>query len=166
MTVAGKFCRSLRTITICCLLLLFAASQSAFAAAAPVIMPASGNTKDIPLIVTAKQYLGVKYVYGGTTPRGFDCSGFVQYVFEKHKKNLPRTADIQYKAGKPVSKIKDLQPGDLVFFATGKPKDVNHVGIYIGKDQFINAQTSKGVAIAKLTDAYWKAAYMGARRAL
>ena len=161
MATAGIFRRLIRHMVICCLLLIFAASQTAFAAATTTV-----SAKDIPLIATAKQYLGVKYVYGGTTPKGFDCSGFVQYVFEKHKKKLPRTADVQYRAGKPVSKIKDLQPGDLVFFATGKPKDVNHVGIYIGKDQFINAQTSKGVAIAKLTDSYWKTAYIGARRAL
>ena len=161
MATTGIFRCLIRHIVICCLLLIFAASQIASAAAST-----SATTKDIPLITTAKQYLGVKYKYGGTTPKGFDCSGFVQYVFEKHKKKLPRTADVQYRAGKPVSTIKDLQPGDLVFFATGKPKDVNHVGIYIGKDQFINAQTSKGVAIAKLTDSYWKTAYIGARRAL
>ena len=161
MATSDIFCRPIRHIVICCLLLMFIASQTAFAAATTPV-----SAKELPLIATAKQYIGVKYVYGGTTPKGFDCSGFVQYVFEKHKKKLPRTADVQYRAGKPVSKIKDLQPGDLVFFATGKPKDVNHVGIYIGKDQFINAQTSKGVAIAKLTDSYWKTAYIGARRAL
>lgn len=145
------------------LLLIFISSQAP--AAAQAAKPAMPD-KDIPLIKTAKYYLGVKYVYGGTTPKGFDCSGYVQYVFAKHNTKLPRTADQQYLNGKPVAKITDLQPGDLVFFETDKRKAVSHVGIYIGNNEFINAQSSKGVAIASLTNTYWKARYIGAKRIL
>lgn len=143
------------------LLLILISSQSP--AAAQVVKSAIPD-KDIPLIKTAKQYLGVKYSYGGTTPKGFDCSGYVQYVFAKHNTKLPRTADKQYLSGKPVTKITDLQPGDLVFFETEKRKEISHVGIYIGNNEFINAQSSKGVAIASLTNTYWKTRYIGAKR--
>lgn len=114
------------------------------------------------LIQTAKQYIGVPYKFGGVTPRGFDCSGYVQFVFAKHGAQLPRTADIQYKTGKAIQR-RQLVPGDLVFFTTYAP-GASHNGIYIGKEQFIHASSSKGVMISRLDESYWKPRYLGARR--
>jgi peptidoglycan DL-endopeptidase CwlO len=116
------------------------------------------------IIATSKRYLGVPYVFGGEDPSGFDCSGFVQYVFGKQGIDLPRTADVQYGLGAAVSKS-NLQPGDLVFFSTYLPGP-SHVGIYLGNGQFINAQSSKGVAIANMSSNYWGSRYVGAKRVL
>lgn len=116
------------------------------------------------IIATAKKYIGVPYVWGGSTPSGFDCSGFVQYVFRAHGITLPRTSSEQYSVGSWVSKSK-LQPGDLVFFNTSG-KGVSHVGIYIGNHEFIHASTSKGVVISSLDNVYWAARYYGARKVL
>lgn len=122
--------------------------------------PLNGG-KASAVITTAKQYLGVKYVWGGTTPSGFDCSGFSQYVFAKHGISLPRVSRDQYQVGNAVS-FDNLQPGDLVFFALGG-NGIDHLGIYVGGGQFINASTSKGVTIYAL-GSYWKSHFVGARR--
>ena len=97
------------------------------------------------VIDIAKSYIGVPYVWGGTTPSGFDCSGFIRYVFEKVGINLPRISADQYNAGTKVSKA-DLQPGDLVFFEkTYNKAGITHSGIYIGNNEFISATSSKGI---------------------
>lgn len=114
------------------------------------------------LIDTAVQYLGVPYVYGGSSPNGFDCSGFVQYVYRQMGVELPRTADIQYMVGVPVSK-ENLVPGDLVFFA-GDYVNVSHVGIYISDGNFIHASTTYGIAYDSLYRDYRVDHYVGARR--
>ncbi|KJR47963.1 cell wall lytic activity [Desulfosporosinus sp. I2] len=124
----------------------------------------SQSGKASAIIATSQQYIGVKYVFGGTTPAGFDCSGFVQYVFAKNGISLPRVSRDQYKVGTSVS-FSNLQPGDLVFFSLGKNGVVDHDGIYIGNGQFINAASSKGVTIYTL-GTYWKSAYVGAKRVL
>ena len=116
------------------------------------------------IIVTAKRYIGVPYVWGGSTPSGFDCSGYVQYVFAAHSIPLPRTSKQQWTVGSPVAKSA-LQPGDLVFFATGS-NGVSHLGIYIGDNQFIHASSSKGVMISSLNNSYWVNTYYGAKRVL
>lgn len=126
--------------------------------------PSSQQGKASAIIATSKQYIGVKYVFGGTTPAGFDCSGFVQYVFAKHGISLPRVSRDQYKIGTSVA-FSNLQPGDLVFFSLAKNGVVDHEGIYIGNGQFINAASSKGVTIYTL-GTYWKSAYVGAKRVL
>jgi cell wall-associated NlpC family hydrolase len=119
------------------------------------------KTKQI--IDTAKSFIGVPYKFGGTTPKGFDCSGFVQYVFDKRKITLPRSADTQYKVGKGITQ-KNLQQGDLVFFSTYE-KGASHCGIYLGQDKFIHA-SSHGVMISRLDESYWKTRYLGARRVI
>ena len=114
------------------------------------------------LIATAMQYMGVPYVYGGSSPSGFDCSGFVQYVYRQVGIDLPRTADIQFEVGVPVSKS-ELQAGDLVFFA-GDYVNVSHVGIYLRDGEFIHASTTYGIAIDTLSRDYRRDHYVGARR--
>jgi peptidoglycan endopeptidase LytE len=117
--------------------------------------PSSPNVADI-----AKSYVGAPYAWGGTTPGGFDCSGFVQYVFGQKGIQLPRTAADMYKLGTPVS---SLQPGDLVFYSTYGP-GATHVGIYIGDNQFISSTSSSGVKIVPMNNPYWGPRYIGAKR--
>lgn len=116
------------------------------------------------ITATAQRYIGVPYQMGGTTPKGFDCSGFVWYVFHKNGAQLPRTADVQYQVGKNVPK-KNLQRGDLVFFTTYEP-GASHCGIYLEDGRFIHASSSKGIMISKLDDMYWKPRYFGAKRVI
>ncbi|HHW56937.1 MAG TPA: SH3 domain-containing protein [Clostridia bacterium] len=120
------------------------------------------------LIEYAKTFLGTKYVYGGSTPAGFDCSGFVQYVFKHFGFSLPRTADDQATIGEKVNR-EDLQPGDLVFFKTLGSQVINHVGIYIGNGQFIHASSGaskKKVVIGSLEEDYYASHYATARRVI
>lgn len=122
------------------------------------------NTTADQLIATAKKYIGVPYLWGGTTPSGFDCSGFLQYVFRQNGLSLLRTSKEQYTMGVYVAK-NQLQKGDLVFFQTGS-NGISHVGMYIGNDQFIHASSSNGVTISNLSNSYWIRTYYGARRVL
>ncbi|OAB88247.1 hypothetical protein AWH69_00015 [Janibacter melonis] len=108
--------------------------------------PAAAPSTSGGVIAIAKQYTGVPYVYGGSTPSGFDCSGFTQYVFAKAGKSLPRVTTAQQAATTPVS---DPQPGDLVFF--GSP--AYHVGIYVGNGQMIDApRTGSSVSVRPVFD--------------
>ena len=116
------------------------------------------------IVQSSMQYIGVPYVFGGTTPSGFDCSGYVRYVFAQAGISLPRMADEQYYYGKPISTT-DLRAGDLVFFST-YTYGPSHVGIYLGDGNFINASSSRGVVIDSLGNSYWSATYIGARRVL
>ena len=116
------------------------------------------------VVASSMAYIGVPYVFGGTTPSGFDCSGYVRYVFAGADIYLPRTADAQYEVGMPVSRG-ELVPGDLVFFSTYE-YGPSHVGIYLGDGSFINASSSRGVAIDSLYSGYWGSCYIGARRVL
>lgn len=116
----------------------------------------------------AQQYLGYPYVYGGSSPRGFDCSGFVKYVFANFGITLNRTASAQMDNGTSVSKS-ELLPGDVVFFkkAGSSASRASHVGIYIGGNQFIHASTSKtGVIISDMDSSYYTTGFVGARRML
>lgn len=116
-------------------------------------------------IQQAKQYMGVPYVWGGTSPSGFDCSGFVHYVMLKNNIIIPRTTELQYNAGTWVSKS-SLRPGDLVFFTTYRPGP-SHVGIYLGNNQFIHASSGAAkVTISDMSKAYYTQRYIGAKRVI
>lgn len=140
--------------------------------AKPAPAPASSLSRSTPatsskanaVIATAKKYIGVKYRWGGTTPAGFDCSSFVQYVFAQNGISLPRTSRDQFQVGLTVS-FSSLKPGDLVFFSLDGDKVIDHDGIYIGNGQFINASSSKGVTIYTM-GSYWQSHFLGAKRVL
>ena len=116
------------------------------------------------IISNALQYIGVPYVFGGTSPYGFDCSGFTKYVFANAGISLPRAADGQFYVGTRVS-MNNLRAGDLVFFETYEPGP-SHVGIYMGDGEFIHAGSSTGVTVSGLYDRYWGERYIGACRVL
>lgn len=110
------------------------------------------------LTKSALRFLGVPYVFGGTSTTGFDCSGYVQHVFAMFGIHLPRTADAQFYA---EHRTHQLRPGDLVFFQT---YDVgpSHVGIYLGHGRFVHASSSRGVMVSSLDDPYWANRFIGA----
>jgi cell wall-associated NlpC family hydrolase len=118
------------------------------------------QTKTDAIIATAKAYIGTPYFWGGTTPAGFDCSGFVQYVFVQNGITLKRVSIDQSKNGNEVT-YSNLQPGDLMFFSMSENSIVSHVGIYIGGGQFIGSENS-GVRIVTL-DQYWVVRFVVAR---
>lgn len=109
-----------------------------------------------------KKWKGTHYQLGGTTHRGVDCSALMQHLFSKAANlNLPRTTGEQPHRGVQVAQ-QSLRAGDLVFFQTGPKR--RHVGVYIGDSKFIHASSSQGVTVSTLTDNYWQARYITARR--
>ncbi len=128
--------------------------------------PTSANAAEKMIVVeTARQLLGTAYQYGGNTPEsGFDCSGLVQYSYHQAGLAVPRTSKEQYRQARPVSR-RHLQAGDLIFFRNRYGSFVSHVGIYLGKGEFIHAPSSgKKVAINRLDTPYWKKHYYAAGR--
>lgn len=119
------------------------------------------------IIDYAKKFLGIKYRWGGTTTKGFDCSGYVKYVYKKFGVALSRTSRSQAKNGTYVKKA-NLKVGDLVFFDTnGGSNRINHVGVYTGSGKFIHSSSShSGVVISSLNSGFYSKSYMTARRVL
>ena len=109
--------------------------------------------------------MGYPYVYGGSSPSGFDCSGFTSYVYKQFGHSINRTASAQLDNGYAVS-MSELQPGDLVMFKKGSTsKRATHVGLYIGNNQFVHASTSSvGVIISSMSEAYYTTGFVGGRR--
>ena len=122
-----------------------------------------GSADNSVLINHALSLQGIRYVFGGTSRNGFDCSGFTQYVFAGSEISLPRTSFEQFKTGTSVNR-EQLQQGDLVFFTT-YAKGASHVGIYIGGGNFVHASIN-GVKISSLIEGYYNSHYVGARRVL
>lgn len=124
------------------------------------------------LVDAAKEHLGTRYVYGGASSSGFDCSGFTMYLAKQHGVSLPHTATGQWQSGKgtQVWAISALEPGDLVFFcdpSRSLGKACSHAGIYVGGGQFIHASSSKsGVIYSDLTSGYYNTYYVGGMRIL
>lgn len=127
----------------------------------------SSGTTGTAVVEYAKQYLGYKYVSGGTSPStGFDCSGFTSYVYKHFGITLNRSSKDQIKNGVAVDRS-NLQPGDIVVFNNSANTAIGHVGIYIGGDNFIHAANpSEGVRITSLSSSYYKIRYVGARRVI
>lgn len=127
----------------------------------------SGNLIDGGRIIEfASRYLGTPYRYGGSSPGGFDCSGFVYYVFGQFGISLPRTAADQFQNGIPVNRD-ELLAGDLVFFSCYS-RGIDHVGIYVGDGRFIHSSSprSGGVIYSSLNESYYARSYAGAKRIL
>lgn len=131
---------------------------------APLYNSTGASSIGSQMVSYAYNYLGVSYVWGGTTPSGFDCSGFTKYVCNAFGYKINRTAADQLGNGSSVSKS-ELKPGDLVFFANtyASSAAATHVGIYVGNNQFIHA-ASGGVKVTSLSDSYYACRYVGARR--
>ena len=133
--------------------------------------PGAGETASHPaatvavpeLISTALQFRGVPYRNGGSDPSGFDCSGFVQYVFARFGTMLPREVRDQYHAGTPIE-LDKIEAGDLLFFETVS-RGASHVGMAVGGGEFVHAPSSRGVVRVERYDAaYWARRFIGARR--
>ncbi len=126
---------------------------------------ASQSGKGQEIANYALQFVGYPYVYGGSSPKGFDCSGLTYYVYAQFGYSINRTASNQLSNGYAVEKSQ-LQPGDLVMFRqNGSTKAASHVGIYIGNNQYVHASTpGVGVIISDLNDPYISSGYVGARR--
>lgn len=124
----------------------------------------STSASGTAIVAKAKQYLGVPYVWGGASPSGFDCSGFVYYVLNAVGVSVPRSLASQQKMGVAVAKS-DLQPGDVVYFQNTYTTGISHVGIYVGDGKFIHAPHSGSVvSYADLNSTYYINHYYGARR--
>lgn len=118
------------------------------------------------IVEIAKQYLGVPYRYGGASPSGFDCSGFVYWVFAKHGVTVPRDSVRQSRAGQEVAKA-DLMPGDIIIFRIANTPNGRHSAIYIGDGSFIHSPSAGSrVRVERLDADYWKRHYLTARRVL
>ena len=128
-----------------------------------VIAPADADGEGYALAGTALSLRGAPYRNYGADPSGFDCSGFVQYVFKQYGRALPREVREQFRVGKQIARDR-LEPGDLVFFTTVS-SGASHVGIAIGGDQFVHAPSSTGVVrVERLSSSYWSPRFLGARR--
>ncbi len=129
---------------------------------------ARGNDEGEEIVAFAKKYKGTKYKYGGTTPKGFDCSGYTYYVYKHFDVDLPHQSGLQEKEGKRISRS-EARAGDLVFFRRSKTGKVFHVAMVVSNDKHglvvIHATSSRGVVIDNIDEnSYWKTKYMTFRR--
>jgi len=131
--------------------------------AEPSVVVSPAPVASSAIIDTAMKLRGVPYRNGGSDPSGFDCSGFVQWVFARIGVLLPREVREQYRTGQKIG-LREVRPGDLVFFETVS-RGASHVGLVIGADQFVHAPSSTGVVrVERFTASYWAKRFIGARR--
>ncbi|MBM3470244.1 MAG: peptidoglycan endopeptidase [Armatimonadetes bacterium] len=127
------------------------------------VLPSRGQRWATALTALATRHVGVRYRWGGTSPSGFDCSGFLYYVFGRNGVALPRTTFAMFKAGVPVPRDQ-IQTGDVVFFQTLRPGP-SHAGIYLGDGRFVHSSSgSSRVTITPMGHRYYGPRYLGARR--
>lgn len=124
------------------------------------VVESEGFSDHNDIIATSRSYIGTPYVWGGDSPGGFDCSGFIQYIYQSHDITIPRTVSDIWNFAHPVD---SPSVGDLVFFETYQPGP-SHLGIYLGDGKFIHAGASRGVEISELKTSYWEQRYLGAKR--
>ena len=166
-----------RICTVVVMALWLAGCASTGAVPSPFPVPGRGHLPERPVpdhagaepvdgysvAGTALDLRGAPYRNGGSDPSGFDCSGFVWYVFAQHGLALPRTVADQYRIGDKVDP-RSLEAGDLVFFRTDG-RSVSHVGMSIGGDEFVHAPSARGeVRVERLGSSYWRPRFAGARR--
>lgn len=169
----------MKHVLLCCLIILMASSCKSRQGKTVITKktkttrpytPKNASPKAANIIRYAKTFEGTPYKFGGTTKRGMDCSGLVQTSFKKEAITLPRRSTDMAKSGQWID-LKDVKPGDLVFFATKKgSRKVNHVGLVTntrpGHVEFIHSSSSKGVITSSLAERYWYFAFVQARRIL
>lgn len=132
----------------------------------PSCVPSQWQYRNIPLkrkqiVNTATQYIGTPYRHGGTTPSGFDCSGYVFFVYNKNGIQIPRSTAQQYTKGQKIP-YRMAQPGDLLFFRINM-NEISHVGIFVGNDTFVHAPSSgKHVRYDSIKNPYWQKRFYGA----
>jgi len=154
--------RRVLTVVICAIMLAACASEPAYPPRTQATRTAPALPQN-PAARLAASLVGTPYRYGGSTPRGFDCSGLVYYTYRKTGVRIPRSTRSQYRHAVHIPR-RDLQPGDLVFFKTDR-HEVSHVGIYAGNDYFIHAPSrGKQVSFASLDDGYWRTHFVAAGR--
>lgn len=149
---------TIRKVVPILLLLLFGCSSARFSSKHQGFA-LSDDEKDFRrnLVIEALKYRGVRYTYGGSSPNGFDCSGFVQYIYKKFGINLPRTVKEMEGKGVWVSR-KKLIAGDLVIFHNPK-----HVGIYASRGKFVHSSSSRGVVLDRLDTNYYRKRFVGGK---
>ena len=164
-------------MVICCVAVLTMSLSATAASAAPLDTPiphlaASSSqavTKPDPgaeLADFAQQYVGTPYRWGGASPAGFDCTGFVMWVYSQFGVSMPHNEAGQMASGERVS-ADDLQPGDVLIFANTYRAGLSHTGIYVGDGEFVHAADERhGVTVSALWDSYWGPRLVGATRAI
>ncbi len=172
----GGVARSARPLLVIAAAVVASACASTGAVPRPFPTPGPGpqtrttDSTNPPIVIdtyavtgTALALRGTPYRDGGSDPSGFDCSGFVQYVFGQHGIALPRDVKAQFRSGEQV-RPGDLEPGDLIFFTT-VTQGASHVGVAISGDEFVHAPSSTGVVrVERLSAPYWSRRFVGARR--
>jgi len=149
-------------LTSALILLILSACSSHKTPAPPANISKSDSPTVKKLYTHYNEWRGVKYREGGMSRNGIDCSAFVHLAYkQKLHKNIPRSTELMSAAGEEINSS-SLRPGDVVFFKTGWK--VRHVGIYVGKGEFIHASSSRGVTKSRLNSPYWKDAYWMSRR--
>jgi len=158
---------TVRRLTMCCacVFTLFGAKVTT-AAPAPAPAPAPAAAPGLQVADLAQQYVGSRYAWGGSSPSGFDCTGFVMWVFSQFGVALPHNEAGQLASGDQVD-ADQLQPGDVLVFANTYRRGLSHVGIYVGEGRFVHAVDERhGVLVSDLWDGYWGPRFVGASREL